>query len=303
MTFLASAGDFGATNTSAGLANTGYPSMSPGVISVGGTTLSINNDGTYGGESTWNDASGAGGGGISQHESQPSFQSGKVNGASTTNRVTPDVSIDADMSTGMYVINTTTHVTGGGLFPDGGTSFGAPMWAGLIALADQDRALNSLATLSTGAAQSALYGLPAAAFRDVTAGNNGYAAATGYDMASGLGTPLANVLVPALAGVSTTTPHLVLSGTPSSTIIAGGTGGLPSFTADIENTSNAIITSDNSAVTLSVYYDGLNNGAELTSGNVSVNASSGVADVPVNLWLATVPNHVRHVCRPGYRRQ
>jgi subtilase family serine protease len=51
--FLASAGDHGATDTSTGVASTGYPSMSPDVISVGGTSLPTNSDGTYGGESAW----------------------------------------------------------------------------------------------------------------------------------------------------------------------------------------------------------------------------------------------------------
>ena len=68
-----------------------------------------------------------------------------------------------------------------------------PQWAGLIAVADQGLALAGIGSL--GSAQAALYSIPASAFHDVTAGFNGYSATAGYDLVTGLGTPIANRLV------------------------------------------------------------------------------------------------------------
>jgi hypothetical protein len=83
----------------------------------------------------------------------------------------------------------------------GGTSLATPMWAGLIAIADQGRSLASLPSLD-GATQTlpALYQLPATDFHDITSGSNGYSAGPGYDLVTGRGSPIANVLVPALVG-------------------------------------------------------------------------------------------------------
>ena len=82
----------------------------------------------------------------------------------------------------------------------GGTSLAAPCWAGLIGIADQLRASQNLPSLD-GPTQTlpALYGLPAADFHDITGGNNGYPAGPGFDLGAGLGSPVANKLVPDLA--------------------------------------------------------------------------------------------------------
>jgi Putative Ig domain len=190
VTFLASTGDDGTP--------AGYPALSPNVVAVGGTSLNIDSSGDYLGESAWSD----GGGGISQDESQPSYQSGKVNGTSSTKRTVPDVSMDADPNTGVYVLDSFA----GGWYQVGGTSLSSPMWAGLIAVANQGRVLNGQGTLN-GLTQTLpmLYNLPSSDFHDVTTGSNGtYSATTGYDLTTGLGTPIANLLVPALAGYSST---------------------------------------------------------------------------------------------------
>lgn len=285
--FLGASGDVGAGPR--------YPSVNPNVISVGGTTVSINNDNTYGGEGVWSNSRGAGGGGISVGELQPSYQTGKVNGASSTNRVTPDVSTDADPFTGASLLDLATNNNNpSGYIQYGGTSLATPMWAGLIAIADQGRQVYNGGVpnaLSSSQVLTALYDtLPSSSLRDVTAGNNGFPAATGYDMASGLGTPLANLVVQQLAGIGTT-PHLAFANPPPSTVIAAGTGGLPNFTVNVEDAGNNIIGTDSSAVTLSAYYNGYNNGAELATGNMTVNAVNGAATFS-NLWLSGVPNHI-----------
>ncbi|HEV7999644.1 MAG TPA: hypothetical protein VGP63_07180, partial [Planctomycetaceae bacterium] len=190
VTFLAAAGDGGSPAI--------YPATSPDVVSVGGTSLTIQTDGTYTSESVWNNNNGhATGGGVSSLESQPAYQVGNVNGASTTNRAVPDVSMDADPRTGVYVLDTFS----GGWFQVGGTSLSTPLWAGLIAIANQGRALNGQPSLN-GLTQTlpTLYGLPSSDFNDITVGNNGtYSATPGYDLVTGRGTPIANLLVPDLA--------------------------------------------------------------------------------------------------------
>ena len=142
-------------------------------MAVGGTSLDIDSSGDYLGESAWAD----GGGGISAVESQPSYQVGKVNGTSSTKRTVPDVSMDADPNTGVYVLDSYD----GGCFQVGGTSLATPMWAGLIAIANQGRALDGQSTLN-GLTQTlpTLYNLPSSDFHDITTGSNGtYSADTG----------------------------------------------------------------------------------------------------------------------------
>ncbi len=199
VTFVACSGDVGSPG--------GYPAYSTNVLAVGGTSLSLTGN-NYGSETGWSGS----GGGISQYDSQPSYQLGLVihNGGSTINpngmRTTPDVAFDADPNTGVAIYDS---YNGGSSpwFQYGGTSLSAPCWAGLIALADQLRVANGLGTLD-GPSQTLprLYQLPAADFHDITSGTStgspNYSAGTGYDLVTGLGTPVANLLVPDLAGVS-----------------------------------------------------------------------------------------------------
>ncbi len=129
-------------------------------------------------------------------------------------RAAPDVAFLADPDTGVYVIDTYDNYDNG----VGGTSLSTPAWAGLFAITDQIRANYGLAPLS-GATQTlpTLYEMAtnstiyAKDFHDVTSGNNnnssnsaGFAAGPGYDLVTGLGTPIANNLLPDLAGAVVT---------------------------------------------------------------------------------------------------
>jgi hypothetical protein len=210
VTFITSAGDSGAIPQ--------YPSVSPNVISVGGTSLTINNDGTYGGETAWS----GGGGGLSAYESQPTYQVGKVNGVTTTARATPDVSWLADPDTGVLVLD--SYDTGPGFYLQiGGTSLAAPMWAGLISIANQDRALDGLPSLD-GVSQvlPTLYKLASKDFNDITSGNNDYPAGPGYDLATGLGTPIPSVIANDIAFLDDANLQ-VISSTPASGGLVVGT--------------------------------------------------------------------------------
>src|SRR5208337_1772850 len=83
----------------------------------------------------------------------------------------------------------------------GGTSLSAPAWAGLLALVNQGRVAAGETTLNTSSptqAQQALYSLSQADYNVIASGYNGYTAAPGYNLVTGLGTPVANQLVPDL---------------------------------------------------------------------------------------------------------
>jgi hypothetical protein len=189
VTFFASAGDSGAPALA--------PSVSSHVVSVGGTSLNVDAAGDYIDETGWS----GGGGGISGYVTAPSYQNNlAIYGANAFGmRAAPDVSYDADPYTGVAVLATYGY---GGWLQVGGTSASAPQWAALVTIADQGRALVGKPALD-GYTQTlpALYSLPSSDFNDITVGDNGYLAGPGFDLVTGLGSPIANYLVPDLIGV------------------------------------------------------------------------------------------------------
>jgi hypothetical protein len=116
-------------------------------------------------------------------------------------RTTPDVSLVADPATGAWIADTYNLDPSNPFQVVGGTSLSAPAWAGLLALVNQGRvaagvsALNSLTPTDT---QQALYMLPQSDYNSIASGTNGYSAEAGYNLVTGLGTPMANHLVPDL---------------------------------------------------------------------------------------------------------
>jgi hypothetical protein len=83
----------------------------------------------------------------------------------------------------------------------------------LLAVANQGRISQGLTTLDgISGTLPKLYTAPAADFHDITTGNNGFAAGTGYDLASGIGSPVANKLIPYLAGISSSGGVALTSG-------------------------------------------------------------------------------------------
>jgi subtilase family serine protease len=160
--FFASSGDNGAGVI--------WPSSSSNVVGVGGTTLNVTSTGAVISETAWNDS----GGGVSAYESQPVYQANY--GLTYAKRSTPDVSYDADPNTGVYVYDTYGE---SGWYDVGGTSAGAPQWAAIQALGK-----------TCGNTNFYQDGSPSSYFRDITSGSNGYPAGTGYDLVTGLGSPI-----------------------------------------------------------------------------------------------------------------
>ena len=196
ITFLAATGDTGSPG--------GYPAYSPNVVAVGGTTLSINSSGNWTNETAWNSS----GGGTSRYEFEPTYQDGVQ---STGRRTTPDVSMDANPSSGVPVFDSYDNGTSRPWIEVGGTSLATPMWAGLIAIADQGRAASGLGTLD-GASQTLpmLYEAGTSSYHDIVSGSNGaFSAGPGYDEVTGIGTPVANLLMPALVGTATSSAQSI----------------------------------------------------------------------------------------------
>ena len=199
VTIIVACGDNGSTDGGTGN-NVDFPASSPHVLACGGTKL-VGSGSTISSEVVWNELSaneGATGGGVSNVFPLPSWQSNagvpkpaNPNGG----RGLPDVSGDADPATG-YVIR-----VDGQTLVIGGTSAVAPLWAGLVAVA------NTQNGKSAGFLNPSLY-TPAArpGFRDITSGSNGaFSAGPGWDPCTGLGSPIAAALIPHLLPATSTT--------------------------------------------------------------------------------------------------
>jgi len=179
VTVFAASGDSGNADCStpggAPLVGVDFPASDPLVVAVGGTGVTGPTS-----ETAWSGS----GGGTSARWPHPEWQGGSAR------RQVPDIAADAAPATGLVIYSTNTSCTSHGLPAHqcqvGGTSLASPI-----------AAAGFTATLATagfdggvGDIHAALYSAPAGAFRDVTTGSNGYAAAPGYDLVTGLGAPL-----------------------------------------------------------------------------------------------------------------
>jgi subtilase family serine protease len=227
VTFVASSGDSGEL---AAPYEVEWPASSPYVVSVGGTTLYLDAagnrivpDGIPASETAWSTS----GGGVSAvYNAVPSFQTGWQ---TTGWRTVPDVSYVADPNTGVGV------AYGRYLYEVGGTSVGAPQWAALVALANQSRAstLGGDPDIYSVAGNPTAPNINPANFLDITSGSNGSdpddLASTGYDLLTGLGSPVANNLVPALAPPKSPPVLTTITVAPASASVQ--TSGTQQFTA------------------------------------------------------------------------
>ena len=196
VTITVAAGDDGSSDgDNDGSDHVDFPASSPHVLGCGGTTLESSN-GAITSETVWNDGAdgGATGGGYSTSFAQPSYQSANTG---QTGRGVPDVAGDADPNSGYNIL------VDGEQIVVGGTSAVAPLWAGLIAL------LNQQLNTRLGFINPTIYALPEPnnGFNDITQGNNGtFSAGPGWDATTGLGSPIGTTLATLLATPPATTP-------------------------------------------------------------------------------------------------
>ncbi len=300
-TVTAASGDTGAADCDSGNATSAVdglavdvPAAVPEVTAVGGTEFSADktapatywnstqdaHDGSalqYIPEGIWNDTSEegsltAGGGGVSTYFAVPTWQSG-ITGLVAGGRNVPDVALNASNNHDPYVFCSTPPTTVADctsgfanaqneLDAVGGTSVGAPTFAGIVALLDQ--AIDSGGVGNVNAGLYPLLGTAPTAFHDITIGNNivpctvgkpttgpanlrcpgsgsfGYSAATGFDQVSGLGSVDANVLVTNWPGFSPQATY-TLGGTPV-TLASAGAMGTSTVTVTAVNGFNGTVT-------------------------------------------------------------
>jgi fibronectin type 3 domain-containing protein len=194
--YFASSGDTGAIVS--------YPSCSPKVIAVGGTAITIDTSNNWVSETGWTGS----GGGTSYYEPGQTFQSPWV---SSGNREVPDIAAIADPNTGVYVVQN------GGGYQVGGTSLACPVWAAFTALLDG----NLTTPVDCATMQTDLYTYGNSSnlstyFHDIVSGNSGFAAGTGYDLVTGIGSPKVNVLLPAIVSASGSAAPVIMSATSAS---------------------------------------------------------------------------------------
>ncbi len=202
VTVVASSGDLGAISDDGPPRQVSLPASDPLVLAVGGTILdAVRPAGAYLGEMAWNGGTDASAGGYSKLFARPAYQDGL--GRIGATRGVPDVAANAASATAMAL-----EYSDGEFRPATGTSASTPLWAGVIALADQE------AGHHLGFVNRAIYAIargPARqqAFHDVVTGDNsvlwptgvfaGYSAGPGWDPVTGWGSPDARYLVPLLA--------------------------------------------------------------------------------------------------------
>jgi subtilase family serine protease len=228
--FFAASGDSSTWSKS----NEAWPADDANVVSVGGTDLvTASAGGAWKSETAWTDS----GGGISPDSiAIPSWQklSGVItstNKGSTTLRNGPDVSANANFTFYTCANQTTCEAN-----EFGGTSFAAPMWAGYIALANQQLAANGEATL--GFINPTIYAQNITSsyttdFHDITSGTSGsFSSTTGYDLVTGWGSPNGPALINALAPTSAT-PAFTIAASPASVSVVRGSSGSSTISTSI----------------------------------------------------------------------
>jgi subtilase family serine protease len=230
--FFAASGDSSTWSKSG--SHEAWPADDAYVVSVGGTDLTTTSAaGPWKSETAWVDS----GGGISPDSiAIPSWQqlSGVINSSnkgSTTLRNGPDVSANANFTFYTCADQTTCLAN-----EYGGTSFAAPMWAGYVALVNQQLAESSKPTI--GFINPTIYAQNVTSsydtdFHDIISGTSGsYSAVTGYDLVTGWGSPNAG-LINALTGSTTQTPAFTISASPTAVSVAQGSSGSSTITTAV----------------------------------------------------------------------
>jgi len=303
-TFYFSSGDFGTNSGGTGLPS--YPADSPYVVSVGGTTLSTGAGPSYASESVWDSSSqGDGGGaGCSAVFARPSWQTVAAGrgslGSCSTGRQEPDVAADSDPSTGAYVYY------GGRGVQEGGTSLAAPLFTGMMAVANRYASL--IGANQVGFAAPTFYNCGnnvisgcSASLHDVTSGTTygavAYAAGQGFDQASGWGSvdwwSFVQKIVGAAPGGSPTATATTPAGTATSTPVAATS--TPTVHA---GTPTATPTPGNSCASDGTCLTGMTASASSVPLNTSVNLTAAANhDVGPTVWYIDIVDEANHIIK------
>jgi subtilase family serine protease len=254
-----------------------FPADDGYLMSVGGTDLETSSaGGPWSSETAWVD----GGGGIStNHFAIPFWQTTTASGCadcSKTYRNGPDVSANANFT--FYVCADQLPCTAN-LY--GGTSFAAPMWAGYLALVNQQAVAGGQSTM--GFINPALYAIGLSSsydtdFHDITSGSNGYPATKGYDLATGWGSPNGSGLISGLIN-TITIPGFGLTALPNPLSVVQGS----SATSTITST---VINGFDSAISLSA--TGQPKGVTVSLSPTSI-TGAGTSTMTLTVALSTVP--------------
>jgi len=283
--FFTAAGDSAAYTSSSQYV---YPADDVNVTVVGGSDLSTAGpSGPWVGETAWSD----GGGGYFapdniaipawQTAAISSFDAHSSRAGSSSLRNSPDVAAEANFD--FYVCADQQSCVENRY---GGTSFAAPMWAGYMALVNQQAVQNGQS--SVGFLNPTLYAIGAGsgyaqAFHDITAGSNGFNAVTGYDLATGWGSPNGTGLITALVGAGT--PGFTLATSASTSVPAGGSGTLK-LTSTVTGGFNSAISlsasGQPSGVTVSF------SPASITGAGSSTVSIQAAANVPAGNYTITL---------------
>ena len=286
------------------------PTSSPYITVVGGTTLSMSGTGgAYQSETVWNSGFDAteneyvgSSGGVSATYSIPVWQMGinsfLINGGTPTRRNFPDVALTAD---NVYVVYNNTS----GVF--GGTSCATPLWAGFMALVNQQAAINgqpSVGFINPAVYELANESISSSVFHDITSGNNTWPSSTnafyavpGYDLCTGLGTPAGTNLINALLNPD---PLVVVSNGGFSAVSLAGAFPITSQTFYLTNAGNVPLTW--SLINTSLWLNVSTTGSTLAPGAgssvvVSLNtvaSNLNLGTYSANLWFTNLTSGVAH---------
>jgi subtilase family serine protease len=256
------------------------PSDDPNVTVVGGTSLTTaGSAGPWQSESTWSGS----GGGISASYPIPSYQQGlnmAANGGSATMRNIPDVALTAAVQ--MFLIQ-----SNGQAVAVGGTSAAAPLWAGFLALANQQSGANKKPRV--GFLNPLIYAIGkglnhSTDLHDITVGNNsGFSAVSGYDLATGWGTPAGQHLIDDLTA-TLGQPAFTLSASQTTLSIKQGSSGTSTITVGPQNGFNGSVSLTVSALPAGVtasFSPASTTTASILTLTVSASAAKGTSIVTV----------------------
>jgi hypothetical protein len=271
---------------------------------VGGTTLNGCSDTTcadFSSETAWSDS----GGGVSAYEKIPAYQSsdggpvysessGGISALTGGMRGIPDVSFDADPNTGVSVYDSTPYGGQSGWFTVGGTSVGSPNWAGIFAAGeDNAKALQGAQAIYGGGYASYL--------RDITSGSNGSCgtectAGTGYDLVTGLGSPINYPPIPTVtsvnpsSGPSTGGTTVTVTGTGfvagSTTVDFGSSSATDVSVTSPEQLSATSPTGTSAEVNVTVTTP-IGTSALGSSDEFSYTSSAAISSAPQGNWVGT----------------